>query len=147
LPGISPDELADRAQLASLPDETPEGRSIVVLAKEKHGLRGRPLTEEGAAPHPQPPFIPFSAATRMSGVNSDGVQVRKGAADAIAAWVTQMGGEVPARLTPAVEQIARTGGTPLVVAEAVGRARRVLGVVHLKDIVKGGMKERFERLR
>jgi K+-transporting ATPase ATPase B chain len=147
LPGISPDELADRAQLASLPDETPEGRSIVVLAKEKHGLRGRPLTEDGAGSHTQPTFIPFSAATRMSGVNSDGVQVRKGAADAIAAWVTQMGGEVPARLTPAVEQIARTGGTPLVVAEAVGRATRVLGVVHLKDIVKGGMKERFDRLR
>jgi len=147
LSGVAAEELADRAQLASLPDETPEGRSIVVLAKEKYGLRGRHLSEDGAGSHVQPTFIPFSAATRMSGVNSDGVQVRKGASDAIAAWVGQMGGEVPARLTPAVEQIARSGGTPLVVAEAVGGVTRVLGVVHLKDIVKGGMKERFDRLR
>jgi K+-transporting ATPase ATPase B chain len=146
LPGVSAEELADRAQLASLPDETPEGRSIVVLAKEKYGLRGRPLSEDGAS-HTQPTFIPFSAATRMSGVNTDGVQVRKGAADAIVGWVTQLGAEVPARLTPAVEQIARGGGTPLVVAETVGKVTRVLGVVHLKDIVKGGMKERFDRLR
>jgi K+-transporting ATPase ATPase B chain len=149
LPGVSLEELADRAQLASLPDETPEGRSIVVLAKEKYGLRGRPLTEDGngAGAPVQPTFIPFSAATRMSGVNSDGVQVRKGAADAITAWVTQMGAGVPDRLTPAVEQIARAGGTPLVVAEAARGTTRVLGVVHLKDIVKGGMKERFDRLR
>jgi len=146
LPGVSAEELADRAQLASLPDETPEGRSIVVLAKERYGLRGRPLSEDGGSHH-QPTFIPFSAATRMSGVNTDGVQVRKGAADAIVGWVTQLGAAVPARLTPAVEQIARGGGTPLVVAEAVGRSTRVLGVVHLKDIVKGGMKERFDRLR
>ncbi|HET8835234.1 MAG TPA: potassium-transporting ATPase subunit KdpB [Gemmatimonadales bacterium] len=149
LPGVSGEELADRAQLASLPDETPEGRSIVVLAKEQYGLRGRPLTEDddGVGAHAQPTFIPFSAATRMSGVNHDGVQVRKGAADAIGAWVIQMGAEVPARLTPAVEQIARAGGTPLVVAEAMLGTTRVLGVVHLKDIVKGGMKERFDRLR
>jgi len=147
LSGVAAEELADRAQLASLPDETPEGRSIVVLAKEKYGLRGRHLREDGAGSHVQPTFIPFSAATRMSGVNSDGVQVRKGASDAIAAWVGQMGGEVPVRLTAAVEQIARSGGTPLVVAEAVGGVTRVLGVVHLKDIVKGGMKERFDRLR
>jgi potassium-transporting ATPase ATP-binding subunit len=147
LPGVSAEELADRAQLASLPDETPEGRSIVVLAKEKYGLRGRHLSEDGAGTQVQPTFIPFSAATRMSGVNSDGVQVRKGAADAIATWVGQMGGEVPSRLTPAVEQIARAGGTPLVVADTVSGTTRVLGVVHLKDVVKGGMKERFDRLR
>jgi len=144
--GVQPEELADRAQLASLPDETPEGRSIVVLAKEKYGLRGRSLADGGAA-HAQPTFIPFSAATRMSGVNTDGVQVRKGAADAVAAWVAQDGSAVPARLTPAVEQIARAGGTPLVVAERAGAITRVLGVVHLKDVVKGGMKERFDRLR
>ena len=117
LPGVAPEQLADRAQLASLPDETPEGRSIVVLAKEQYGLRGRSLSEDGGS-HAQPTFIPFSAATRMSGVNTDGIQVRKGAADAIVGWVTQQGGEVPARLTQAVEQIARAGGTPLVVAEA-----------------------------
>ena len=146
LPGVSAEELADRAQLASLPDETPEGRSIVVLAKEQYGLRGRPLNEDGGS-HVQPTFIPFSAATRMSGVNTDGVQVRKGAADAIVRWVAQQGAEAPARLTPAVEQIARAGGTPLVVAEAARGVTRVLGVVHLKDIVKGGMKERFGRLR
>ena len=146
LPGVAPEELADRAQLASLPDETPEGRSIVVLAKEQYRLRGRALMDEGPS-HTPPTFIPFSAATRMSGVNTDGMQVRKGAADAIAGWVAQQGAEVPSRLTPAVEQIARAGGTPLVVAEAAAGATRVLGVVHLKDIVKGGMQERFDRLR
>jgi K+-transporting ATPase ATPase B chain len=146
LPGVQIEELADRAQLASLPDETPEGRSIVVLAKEQYGLRGRHLTDGGQGDE-QPTFIPFSAATRMSGVNAHGVQVRKGAADAIAVWVAQNGADVPARLTPAVEQIARAGGTPLVVAERAGAITRVLGVVHLKDVVKGGMKERFDRLR
>jgi K+-transporting ATPase ATPase B chain len=146
LPGVTVEELADRAQLASLPDETPEGRSIVVLAKEKYGLRGRTLMEVGGAHH-QPTFIPFSAATRMSGVNLDGTQVRKGAAEAITRWVQQYGSEVPARLNPAVEQIARSGGTPLVVAEHTSTTTRVLGVVHLKDVVKGGMKERFEHLR
>ena len=147
LPGVTVEELADRAQLASLPDETPEGRSIVVLAKEKHGLRGRTLTEDGRGHQQQPTFIPFSAATRMSGVNMDGIQLRKGAADAITRWVQQYGIEVPARLNPAVEQIARSGGTPLVVAEHTATATRVLGVVHLKDVVKGGMKDRFDQLR
>jgi K+-transporting ATPase ATPase B chain len=147
LPGVELEELADRAQLASLPDETPEGRSIVVLAKEKYGLRGRTLAEDGRGHQQQPTFIPFSAATRMSGVNFDGVQVRKGAADAITRWVQQYGAEIPQRLTPAVEQIARSGGTPLVVAEHTSTSTRVLGVVHLKDVVKGGMKDRFDHLR
>jgi K+-transporting ATPase ATPase B chain len=149
LRGVKVEELADRAQLASLPDETPEGRSIVVLAKEKYGLRGRTLVEGNAPPQgqQQPTFIPFSAATRMSGVNMDGVQVRKGAADAIAAWVRQHGGDIPTELSTAVEQIARQGGTPLVVAEKAGASTRILGVVHLKDVVKGGMRDRFDRLR
>ena len=147
LPGVTIEELADRAQLASLPDETPEGRSIVVLAKEKYGLRGRTLMEDGAHHQQQPTFIPFSAATRMSGVNLDGMQLRKGAADAIVRWVQEYGTEIPARLNPAVEQIARAGGTPLVVAEHTAVSTRVLGVVHLKDVVKGGMKDRFDHLR
>jgi K+-transporting ATPase ATPase B chain len=149
LPGVSAEELADRAQLASLPDETPEGRSIVVLAKEKHGLRGRTLMDAGgSSPATQhPTFIPFSASTRMSGVDQDGVELRKGAADAIARWVQGYGVEVPARLNSAVEQIARSGGTPLVVAEHTATATRVLGVVHLKDVVKGGMKDRFDHMR
>jgi K+-transporting ATPase ATPase B chain len=150
LPGIPIEDLADRAQLASMPDETPEGRSIVVLAKEKYGLRGRTLMDSGSpasATTQQPTFIPFSAATRMSGVDTDGMQLRKGAADAIGRWVQQYGVEVPSRLNPAVEQIARTGGTPLVVAEHTTAATRVLGVVHLKDVVKGGMKDRFDHLR
>jgi potassium-transporting ATPase ATP-binding subunit len=149
LPGIRIEDLADRAQLASMPDETPEGRSIVVLAKEKYGLRGRTLMDGRAGPAAahQPTFIPFSAATRMSGVDADGAELRKGAADAISAWVQQHGADVPARLAPAVEQIARTGGTPLVVAEHTASATRVLGVVHLKDVVKGGMRERFDHLR
>jgi K+-transporting ATPase ATPase B chain len=150
LPGITIEELADRAQLASLPDETPEGRSIVVLAKEKYGLRGRTLMDSGSS-SPQttqhPTFIPFSAATRMSGVDTDGSQLRKGAADAIARWAQGYGIEVPAQLNPAVEQIARSGGTPLVVAEHSPTATRVLGLVHLKDVVKGGMKDRFDHLR
>ena len=146
-PGVTVEELADRAQLASLPDETPEGRSIVVLAKEKYGLRGRTLMEDGAHHQQQPTFIPFSATTRMSGVNLDGTQLRKGAADAIVRWVQEYGTEIPARLTPAVEQIARAGGTPLVVAEHTAVSTRVLGVVHLKDVVKGGMKDRFDHLR
>jgi K+-transporting ATPase ATPase B chain len=146
LPGVELQELADRAQLASLPDETPEGRSIVVLAKEKYGLRGRTLSDGGRGQQ-QPTFIPFSAATRMSGVNFDGVQVRKGASDAITRWVQQYGAEIPQRLSPAVEQIARSGGTPLVVAEHTSTLTRVLGVVHLKDVVKGGMKDRFDHLR
>jgi K+-transporting ATPase ATPase B chain len=144
--GVKPEELADRAQLSSLPDETPEGRSIVVLAKEKYGIRGRTLMEAGGASG-QPTFIPFSATTRMSGVNLDGKQLRKGAPDAVTSWVRENGGEIPERLTAAVEQIARTGGTPLVVAERSPAGTRVLGVIHLKDVVKGGMKDRFAHLR
>jgi len=129
------EELADAAQLASLADETPEGRSIVVLAKEKHGLRGREL--HGAQ------LVPFTAATRMSGLDVDGRRVRKGAADAVAAWVAAQGGGTPADVKAAVESIARAGGTPLVVADG----RDVLGVVHLKDVVKGGIRERFAEMR
>jgi K+-transporting ATPase ATPase B chain len=142
-PGVSREELADAAQLSSLPDETPEGRSIVVLAKEQYGLRGRELSEL------QLEFVPFSATTRMSGVNlaeADGVAgrvIRKGSTDAIAAFIKEKGGNLPDEVRTAVETVARSGGTPLVVAEN-GRA---LGVIHLKDIVKGGMKERFAQLR
>jgi K+-transporting ATPase ATPase B chain len=135
--GVSESELADAAQLASLADETPEGRSIVVLAKEKYGIRARELADKRSA------FVPFSAHTRMSGVNLDGREIRKGAADAIAAYVKSNAGTVSSELQAIVDRIARTGGTPLVVAER-GRA---LGVVHLKDIVKGGIRERFAALR
>jgi K+-transporting ATPase ATPase B chain len=155
LVGVAEQELADRAQLASLADETPEGRSIVVLAKQKFGIRARTLAEEGKSGdergHKEAEFVPFSAMTRMSGVNVHGRQIRKGAADAIAKWVGQQGGAVPPELTALVERVAREGGTPLIVAEwdgAAGRGTpRVLGIVHLKDIVKGGIRERFERLR
>jgi potassium-transporting ATPase ATP-binding subunit len=136
-PGVAVPELADAAQLASLADETPEGRSIVVLAKEKYGLRGRPVQELKAN------FIPFSAQTRISGVDLDGRQVRKGSADAVEKFLTTQGGAVAPPVTRAVEEIAKKGGTPLVVADG----RRALGVVHLKDIVKGGIKERFGELR
>jgi potassium-transporting ATPase ATP-binding subunit len=136
-PGVSGRELADAAQLASLPDETPEGRSIVVLAKEQYGLRGRELGELQAE------FVPFSATTRMSGVNMDGRIIRKGSTDAIAAFLKQNGGDLPNQVRQTVETVARSGGTPLVVAEN----NRPLGVIHLKDIVKGGMKERFAQLR
>jgi K+-transporting ATPase ATPase B chain len=136
-PGVEVTELADAAQLSSLADETPEGRSIVVLAKERYGLRGRELLERRAQ------FIPFSAQTRMSGADLDGRHVRKGAAESIAEWVKEQGGMVPAQLERTVEEIARNGGTPLVVAEG----DRALGVVHLKDIVKGGIRDRFEQLR
>ena len=132
--GVSLDELASAAQLASLADETPEGRSIVVLAKE-HGLRGRAIGEM-----PQAEFVGFTAQTRMSGVDLDGRRIRKGASDVIQAFV---GGGLPASVQIAVERIAASGGTPLVVAED----QRVLGVIHLKDIVKGGLKDRFERFR
>jgi K+-transporting ATPase ATPase B chain len=137
LPGVEIGELADAAQLSSLSDETPEGRSIVVLAKERYGLRGRELLERRAL------FIPFSAQTRMSGADLDGRRIRKGASDAVAAWVREQGGLVPAQLTRMVEEIAHGGGTPLVVADGA----RALGVVHLKDIVKGGMRDRFDHLR
>jgi K+-transporting ATPase ATPase B chain len=135
--GVSSEELADAAQLSSLPDETPEGRSIVVLAKDKYGLRGRELA------HMNVEYIPFSALTRMSGIDMDGRSIRKGAADAIANYLKENGGILPDQVREIVETVARAGGTPLVVAEN-GRA---LGVIHLKDIVKGGMKERFEQLR
>jgi potassium-transporting ATPase ATP-binding subunit len=137
LAGVSETELADAAQLASLADETPEGRSIVVLAKDRYGLRGRELAAADAA------FIPFSAHTRMSGVDLAGRQIRKGASDAVLQFVTASGGVAPPDLTAAVERVAKTGGTPLVVADG-GRA---LGVIFLKDIVKGGIRERFEQLR
>ncbi len=136
-PGVSKDQLADAAQLSSLPDETPEGRSIVVLAKEMYGLRGRELSELQAE------FVPFSAVTRMSGVNLEGRVIRKGSTDAIAAFLKENGGSLPDEVRAAVETVARSGGTPLVVAEN----RQALGVIHLKDIVKGGMRERFAQLR
>jgi K+-transporting ATPase ATPase B chain len=134
---VSTVDLADAAQLASLADETPEGRSIVVLAKQQHGIRGRDIHALGAQ------FIPFSAQTRMSGVDFDGRRIRKGAADAIGQWVTQRGGVMPADLQRAVESVARQGATPLVVADGA----RALGVIELKDIVKGGIRERFAELR
>ncbi|HTX53998.1 MAG TPA: potassium-transporting ATPase subunit KdpB, partial [Candidatus Baltobacteraceae bacterium] len=136
-PGVAEKELADAAQMSSLPDETPEGRSIVVLAKEKFNLRERDLRAMGAT------FVAFSAQTRMSGVNLNGREIRKGAADAIEAYVSRLGGEVPGAVKSSVEGIAKDGGTPLVVAEGP----KVLGVVQLKDIVKGGIKERFSELR
>jgi K+-transporting ATPase ATPase B chain len=135
--GITDGMLADAAQLASLADETPEGRSIVVLAKERYGIRGREFGSHEAT------FVPFSAATRMSGINLNGRTIRKGSFDAIERFVKEQGKTIPVELKDQVEHIARNGGTPLVVAEN-GRA---LGVVHLKDIVKGGMRERFNQLR
>jgi len=136
-PGVTVEALADAAQLASLADETPEGRSIVVLAKEKYGLRERDIHALGAT------FVPFTAQTRMSGVDLNGRQVRKGAADAVEAFVKSVGGKVPAEVQTIVDTIARQGATPLVVADGA----RVLGVIQLKDIVKGGIKERFAELR
>ncbi|HML39197.1 MAG TPA: potassium-transporting ATPase subunit KdpB [Bellilinea sp.] len=140
--GVTEAELADAAQLASLADETPEGRSIVIMVKEKFGLRGRTLTATESAPEGLR-FIPFAAQTRMSGVDLDHSQIRKGAADAILAYVQASGHQAPAELRPIVENISRQGGTPLVVA----RNGAVLGVIHLKDIVKGGLRERFSQLR
>ena len=136
-PGVDERELAEVAQFASLADETPEGRSIVVLAKEKYGLRERELGETGAE------FVPFTAMTRMSGVDYNGTQLRKGAADAIKVFVAEQGGKTPAEVDLAVQRIAEQGGTPLVVA----KDNFALGVIHLKDIVKGGMRERFDELR
>jgi potassium-transporting ATPase ATP-binding subunit len=135
--GVTVAELADAAQLASLADETPEGRSIVVLAKTKYGLRGRNVHELHAT------FIPFSAQTRISGVNLDGRQIRKGAADAINTYVRDHHGKFPTDVAANVERVSKQGGTPLVVAQR-GTA---LGVIHLKDIVKGGMRERFAQMR
>ena len=136
-PGCTNDALADAAQLSSLSDETPEGRSIVVLAKERYGIRERDVHALKAT------FVPFSAQTRMSGVDLDGREIRKGAADAVEEYVKGKGGSFPAEVRASVEGIAKQGGTPLVVAEG----SRVLGVVQLKDIVKGGIKERFAELR
>jgi len=135
--GVTEAELADAAQLSSLADETPEGRSIVVLAKEKYGLRGREVASHEAN------FIPFSAYTRMSGVDLDGQRLRKGATEAIANFVKEQKGTVPPDLIEMADRISRTGGTPLAVADGA----RILGVIHLKDIVKGGMKERIGQLR
>ncbi|MBI4913804.1 MAG: potassium-transporting ATPase subunit KdpB [Acidobacteria bacterium] len=139
--GVDPDRLADAAQLASLADETPEGRSVVVLAKERYGLRERDLRTLGAR------FVPFSAQTRMSGVDLGGREIRKGAVDAIEAYVTGRGGHFPEALRSEVDAISRAGGTPLVVAESQGGTARALGAIQLKDIVKGGIKERFAELR
>jgi K+-transporting ATPase ATPase B chain len=156
--GTDPRELAENAQLASLADETPEGRSIVVLAKDKYGLRGRTVGEgalvavpagqaadagQNAAALQGAKFVPFTAQTRMSGVDLDGLVIRKGAADAIVEHVKALGGSIPPELTTEVDRIARSGGTPLVVS----RNKNVLGVIYLKDIVKGGIKERFLQLR
>jgi K+-transporting ATPase ATPase B chain len=136
-PGAQDQELADAAQLASLADETPEGRSIVVLAKQKFGLRERDLKSLGAQ------FVPFSAQTRMSGVDLANRRVRKGAPEAVRAWVEAQGGRFPQEVVELVETVSRRGATPLVVADG----RRVLGVVELKDVVKGGIRERFAELR
>jgi K+-transporting ATPase ATPase B chain len=146
--GVPSQLLADRAQLASLADETPEGRSIVVLAKTKFGIRAREVGGEHDG-HRDVTFIPFSASTRMSGVDAEGYQVRKGAGDAVVAWVRQQGGAMSPDLEQTIQRVAMEGGTPLVVAErANGKgAARILGVVYLKDVVKGGIRERFERLR
>lgn len=135
--GVDPAELADAAQLSSLADETPEGRSIVVLAKEQFGLRGRTLVDKGME------FIPFTAATRMSGVNYEGNEIRKGAADSVRTYVEAAGGVFSRECDEVVERIAKAGGTPLVVTKNC----RVLGVVYLKDIIKSGVKEKFADLR
>lgn len=135
--GVDPAELADAAQLSSLADETPEGRSVVVLAKEQFGLRGRTLEDKGME------FIPFTAATRMSGVNYEGNEIRKGAADSVRTYVEAAGGVFSQECDEVVERIAKAGGTPLVVTKNC----RVLGVVYLKDIIKSGVKEKFADLR
>jgi K+-transporting ATPase ATPase B chain len=135
--GVAERDLADAAQLASLADETPEGRSIVVLAKQKYAIRERDVRGMGAT------FVPFTAQTRMSGVNLNGRQVRKGAAESIEAHVRNTGGQLPPDVRASVDQVAKQGATPLVVADGP----RVLGVIQLKDIVKGGIRERFGELR
>ena len=136
-PGVTSGELADAAQLASLADETPEGRSIVVLVKEQYHLRGRELIERHAR------FVPFSAQTRMSGCDLNGRRIRKGAVDSVALWVQEQGGAVPPAVEAAADHIAASGGTPLVVTDGPS----VLGVIHLKDRVKEGIHDRFERFR
>ncbi|MFC9963712.1 potassium-transporting ATPase subunit KdpB [Nocardia ignorata] len=143
VPGVPDDELADAAQLSSLADETPEGRSIVVLAKEVFNLR-----ERGAGELPGAVWVEFTAQTRMSGVDlADGRRLRKGAAGAVAEWVRAQGGSVPAEASTIVDGISASGGTPLMVGEVDGGTARVLGVVHLKDVVKQGMRERFDEMR
>jgi K+-transporting ATPase ATPase B chain len=142
LNGCSARALAEMAQLSSLADETPEGRSIVVLAKEAYGLRGRAVGAQPEMPTGMR-FVPFTAQTRMSGVDLDGISIRKGAADAIADYVRAQGKLIPPAMQGTVERIARSGGTPLVVA----RNGEVTGVIHLKDVVKGGIQERFRELR
>jgi K+-transporting ATPase ATPase B chain len=134
--GHSEEEVAEAAQLASLADETPEGRSIVVLAKGRFSIRERALGDTHT-------FIPFSATTRMSGIDVDGRQVRKGAADAVKTWATEQGGTVPSDLDPIVERISRSGSTPLVVADGA----HVLGVIELKDVVKEGIRDKFAEMR
>jgi K+-transporting ATPase ATPase B chain len=136
-PGVTPERLADAAQLSSLADETPEGRSIVIFAKEKYNLRERDITALGAT------FVPFSAQTRMSGVDLQGREIRKGAMDTIEKYLREKGGAMVPEVKTAIEQIAKQGGTPLVVAEG----EQALGVIYLKDVVKGGIKERFSQLR
>ena len=135
--GCTERDLADAAQLSSLADETPEGRSIVVLAKERFGLRGRNLGDRNIH------FVPFTAATRMSGVNYDGGEIRKGAAEAIKAYVEEAGYGFSGQCQEEVDRVARQGGTPLVVA----KNQRVMGVIYLKDIIKDGVKEKFADLR
>jgi K+-transporting ATPase ATPase B chain len=137
-PGVTENELADAAQMSSLADETPEGRSIVILAKEKYGLRGREFSSHEAH------FVAFTAQTRMSGVDLNGFEIRKGAAESVNAYLVQQGHTVPAEVKAAVEKISRSGGTPLVVAE---KTRGAIGVIELKDVVKGGMRDRFDQLR
>ncbi|WP_228388097.1 potassium-transporting ATPase subunit KdpB, partial [Streptomyces jumonjinensis] len=142
VPGVDAGELADAAQLSSLADETPEGRSIVVLAKQRHALRARDEGELARAA-----FVPFTAQTRMSGVDIDDRRIRKGAASAVTAWVRVAGGTVHDEVSRTVDTISDSGGTPLVVAAADPAGARVLGVVHLKDVVKDGIRERFADLR
>jgi K+-transporting ATPase ATPase B chain len=137
-PGVTEQELADAAQLSSLADETPEGRSIVVLAKERYNIRGREIHE---LPHAE--FVPFTAQTRMSGLNYDGQMYRKGAADSVRQFVAASGASFPAEIDKAVDTISRAGGTPLVVASKT----KALGVIYLKDIVKAGLPDRFQRFR
>jgi K+-transporting ATPase ATPase B chain len=143
LPGVTPEALADAAQLSSLADETPEGRSIVVFAKQEYGLRAR---TPGELAHAQ--WVEFSATTRMSGVNlEDGHLLRKGAASAVADWVRTQGGVVPTELGTIVDGISASGGTPLVVGQVLDEKASVVGVIHLKDVVKQGMRQRFDEMR
>src|SRR6202000_2590799 len=137
MPGVGEEELAEAAQMSSLADETPEGRSIVVLAKERFNIREHDFGDE------EPTFVPFTAETRMSGVDFDGTQLRKGAGDSIAEWIEAEGGQAPPELRAELDRIGREGGTPL----AVARDSQVLGVIYLKDTIKEGMRQRFDQLR